>query len=756
MNRSKSTVRHALMGIVYASIVSTATAQESRSPTLRDSTSPELRDVASRNWATAFSPDGKSLAVTGGWTNPREPGELVLWDVESETPTFILRQDETIRAAAFSPDGTRLAIVDFAGGIRLLDPKTGAVTLSLPKQKDMVNSVTFTPKGDKLLTGGFDETLKTWNPSTGELLHTVKLPGEGVTMVAVSPNGNRIAATTWPGKVHVWDRRMNERFVANITNSGEIAETVTFSPDGKSLVTGGWDGALTIWNVRGFGILRNLAPHQSPVMNTIYSPDGQLLISSASDGRLRVFDPNTGALSDVLDAHRGLFAGLSFSPDGKRLATTAWDRKVLIWDVRTWERIASLERKVPSIDDPSEIEALAKQLAAQRELSDVDEYATRIRQLARIGSPAVPSLIKALDQAEATTPLRLLPFTLRAIGDPRAVPALIESIPRTLIPLSSDVALPARDRDLLRFMQEHDNDEGPSAAHFSIHRPVRELFSTLQTITKVHHGEKELYSVVILGGPRQQAMQQHLYLEVAHRWATWWRENWSDYVDDPEYAKVTLDPLPERNQSVGFPEGPNAQAGPRTVGRVIGSIWESPEECFLDLDTNRNPAWPESIPWNQGQPSDSQALHAWAAREGVHLIGTEYTPPGSETPYYSLKARGVQVWQIDNHRWETLKQELQNPDPLELGIPCGDLLLPYDPETGQFTPDKPATFLFLTSNGVSGALRTTGQIRRLRTASNLPFSRHSSDAQTFEDQVGFRKGIRIDYRWFYNTDEAID
>ena len=50
-------------------------------------------------------------------------------------------------------------------------------------------------------------------------------------------------------------------------------------------------------------------------------------------------------------------------------------------------------------------------------------WATAARRLTQIGKPAVPALIEELDRTTADRPLRSLGFTLRAIEDPRAVPA---------------------------------------------------------------------------------------------------------------------------------------------------------------------------------------------------------------------------------------------------------------------------------------------------------------------------------------------
>ena len=63
---------------------------------------------------------------------------------------------------------------------------------------------------------------------------------------------------------------------------------------------------------------------------------------------------------------------------------------------------------------------------------------------------------------------------LRAIGDPRAVPALIRAIPRTLLPCSSDYGLIVDDKELTEFMQKHDLRQGKGGTYFDLGRPVRE------------------------------------------------------------------------------------------------------------------------------------------------------------------------------------------------------------------------------------------------------------------------------------------
>src|SRR5689334_5098651 len=101
-------------------------------------------------------------------------------------------------------------------------------------------------------------------------------------------------------------------------------------------------------------------------------------------------------------------AATNFSQDTAREKAVAIDKQVADI-VADWEAL-------PSIFD------------------DIEIFSAQIKKLVDIGPDAVPALCMELDRATRDVPLRLIPFTLRAIGDPRAVPALIRTIPKTLRP----------------------------------------------------------------------------------------------------------------------------------------------------------------------------------------------------------------------------------------------------------------------------------------------------------------------------------
>jgi hypothetical protein len=139
-------------------------------------------------------------------------------------------------------------------------------------------------------------------------------------------------------------------------------------------------------------------------------------------------------------------------------------------------------------------EEIAVAIAALRttDIRNSKGWAMAARNLVQIGKPAVPALIEELDRTTENRPLRSLGFTVRAIGDPRAVPALIRAIPRTLVPAGSDFGLTMDDPELLVFLEQHDLHKGADGQKFLFGMPYREITGALHAITGQRFNEDEL------------------------------------------------------------------------------------------------------------------------------------------------------------------------------------------------------------------------------------------------------------------------
>lgn len=196
-----------------------------------------------------------------------------------------------------------------------------------------------------------------------------------------------------------------------------------------------------------------------------------------------------------------------------------------------------------------------------------EEWCDAIRKLTEIGKPAVPYLVAELDREmrgaqPADEHTRALAFALRAIGDRRAVPALIRAMSRC--PMGgSDVALPPlADRQLQRFMAEHSVERHAEALpdgrqSVGWQRSITEIDAALRKLTGHDEGQG-----VIMAIPRSPEAEQHvreLFRQTAEHWQEWWDQNHKELISDEELASVQLPPV----------EGdPVEEAGLASVGIV--------------------------------------------------------------------------------------------------------------------------------------------------------------------------------------------
>ena len=380
-----------------------------------------------------------------------------------------------------------------------------------------------------------------------------------------------------------------------------------------------------------------------------------------------------------------------------------------------------------------------------------DPWARVLKEIVDLGPDAVPDLIVELDATNSDIMLRNLGFMLRAIGDKRAVPALIRAFPRTCRKPGSDMGCRADDKEILAFMQKHDLDGDDRDGMYGYGRPVREIGGALEKLTGVKQGEEELYHVFLGGTLPQQLAQRKLFYRCAERWAAWWEENWKKHLEDEAFAKVDLPPGDDE-PSIAFPHGPDYRMGGGNSGFIAESDAAAKTWCvFYDLDTGRLVSLPEKF---KGLPSDAarlDAIHNWAAEEGFDLMGTEFVPPGEKVSRFAIRALGLSAWQIADERWDTFEKEVVAAEPIKLGRPASGLLLNYDEKAKKFDSQKPAIFLFATREGAFGILRVGVEV--LDTDMKDRIGKPVMGDPDL-DPVGFRKGRRFGFRLVEGAEEA--
>ncbi len=291
----------------------------------------------------------RQIAVAGCTLADLENETLVQWDAGNGH----------LQAAAWSPDGTQLAVAREPGVVELRTVPGFAVSarLSLPHLTSTATALAWSGDGKRLFVGGSPSAV--WDFATGALLPGLLPHADAPWAGVMSPDGTAVLTLAGKGSVRRWllpsdgtgpevvatfDDLYNLR--PAFSNDGKQFEviinwtqlttfdTATLAKISERLLSSGLcdrtaDGSLiagtnSVERADGTVILRNTDLGRSAL-----SPDGTL-----------VFDSNPGVLLDVQGQRRPLLlegnAGLlsaAFTRDGTRLVTVQFDGLTRVWQI---------------------------------------------------------------------------------------------------------------------------------------------------------------------------------------------------------------------------------------------------------------------------------------------------------------------------------------------------------------------------------------------------------------------------------------
>jgi WD40 repeat protein len=298
-------------------------------------------------WVGGYSPDGQTIITCGGTQSsleePANGGELIVWNLGTGRRRLLLRQPATIRSLAWSPEGKFVAVSDWRGETKLVDPVTGKVMAGLPPHTNLVNAVVVSVDGSIIVSAGIDGVIDVCD-TTGKELDRRQVMNDRLLGLAISPDAKKIVATSKGGKAYLFDlAKPGDPQVLAAYGGRPIptprAETATFAADGKSFMTG-CQHNLRLWDSTTGALLREFGSSPAVINKICFSPKGDKLASMGDDGTLTLWSVASGEQLNWKPAHPGGSHWVGFSPDGTKLATVGRkDLSVRIWDAESLDLV---------------------------------------------------------------------------------------------------------------------------------------------------------------------------------------------------------------------------------------------------------------------------------------------------------------------------------------------------------------------------------------------------------------------------------
>ena len=193
-----------------------------------------------------------------------------------------------IYVAAFSPDGSVLALGGATGRIALWDMRTRSAFATLEGHRGDVNGLAYSPDGRLIASSGDDGTVWLWEVATKKAFRILTGPGPRLFDVAFSPDGLWIAAAGDGPEVWLW--RPGEVTPGKRLAVGPL-KALAFRPDSQSLTTGDRAGRVALWDLVAAKPTNTLALVPGETINDLaFTPDGRRLVVSAMGSPILVLD----------------------------------------------------------------------------------------------------------------------------------------------------------------------------------------------------------------------------------------------------------------------------------------------------------------------------------------------------------------------------------------------------------------------------------------------------------------------------------
>jgi hypothetical protein len=290
--------------------------------------------------ALRFSPDGKTLAVSGN-------REVLLHHADgSGLVKRLPGKADRVLSIAFSADGTLM----IAGGgtparfgeIQFWDPREGKLLRTAQVTSDTVFGASLSPDGSKVAVGCADNTVRAFEAATGKELYKISTHENWVLGTAFGIDSKRLVSVGRDRAAKLIDASAGQ-FLENVNQMhGELA-AVARHPKEDEIVIGGEDRIPYIYRMdrprnmkvgEDATLVRQLAAQDGAIFALDWSPDGRRVAIAGAGPSVNIYDADTGLPLASCKGHTAGIYAVAFSPDSLHLATGGFDGQVRLYSTK--------------------------------------------------------------------------------------------------------------------------------------------------------------------------------------------------------------------------------------------------------------------------------------------------------------------------------------------------------------------------------------------------------------------------------------
>jgi WD40 repeat protein len=295
--------------------------------------------------AAAFSPDHSKVALINSETDVpilNLPRGNVLRRLPIGRKVGFLGWNDPISYTAFSPDGSRIAWGTEYGGyhshdIYLWDADSGRKIAELDGGRVGLVRLRFSPDAAKLVAVKRVDTnhtvLTAWEVGTGKVLYNI----DNGAAFSFWPDGSKILVQLGelPTESRLQVVETATGRVLSVLQTGHEFQEFSLSPDGSKVVTAGKDASARIWDTTNGKLLRQLHGHVGAINTVAFSHSGSTVLTGGEDHTVRLWNAEYGRQIQILEGFPEAVDDAVFSPDDSSLAASTSHNRIWLWDLGT-------------------------------------------------------------------------------------------------------------------------------------------------------------------------------------------------------------------------------------------------------------------------------------------------------------------------------------------------------------------------------------------------------------------------------------